>query len=40
MAKFKTIELTSKQQEALENGYRNGTSHAVLCRQPGVGDNG
>lgn len=32
MGKIKTIELTSKQQEALGNGYRNGTSHAFRMR--------
>ena len=32
MGKIKTIELTSKHQEALENGYRNGTSHAFRMR--------
>ena len=32
MGKIKNIELTSKQQKALENGYRNGTSHAFRMR--------
>ena len=32
MGKIKNIELTSKQQKALENGHRNGTSHAFRMR--------
>lgn len=32
MGKIKTLELTSAQQSALENGYRKGSSHAFRMR--------